>query len=87
MTVDFADVDGYFCAQDAPGFGGLSMVDFSYAWVSSRPGVSSVLVGPVTLEHLDHAVKAIVAPLAEDASARVDAAYRAWLGTDTHYSR
>ncbi|MFO0438668.1 MAG: hypothetical protein ACK5YD_09085, partial [Phenylobacterium sp.] len=26
--LSFDDVDGYFCAGDAPGFGGMSMVDY-----------------------------------------------------------
>jgi len=66
---------------------GMSLVDLAYAWVASRPGVDSVLVGPVTLDHLEHAVAAVSGAVSEDVAARIDTAYRAWLGTDTHYVR
>jgi acetyl-CoA C-acetyltransferase len=53
------DVDAYFCAGDAPGFGALSMADYlglSLAHVdSTETGGSSYLV------HVGHAVEAIAA--------------------------
>jgi acetyl-CoA C-acetyltransferase len=52
-----ADVDGYFCAGDAPGFGALSMADYlglKLAYVdSTETGGSSYLV------HVGHAATAI----------------------------
>jgi acetyl-CoA C-acetyltransferase len=54
-----ADVDGYFCAGDAPGLGGLSMVDYMGLRVrhidSTDTGGSSYLV------HVAHAAQAIAA--------------------------
>ena len=53
------DVDGYFCAGDAPGLGGLSMVDYLGLRVrhldSTETGGSSYLV------HVGHAAQAIAA--------------------------
>lgn len=53
------DVDGYFCAGDAPGMGGFSMVDYLNLKVrhidSTDTGGSSYLV------HVKHAVQAIAA--------------------------
>lgn len=54
-----ADVDGYFCAGDAPGFGPMSMVDYMGLKVrhvdSTETGGSSYLV------HVSHAAQAIAA--------------------------
>src|ERR1700754_4129629 len=53
------DVDGYFCAGDAPGLGPLSMVDYMNLKVrhvdSTETGGSSYLV------HVSHAAQAIAA--------------------------
>ena len=55
----FADVDGYFCAGDAPGMGALTMVDYLNLKVrhvdSTDTGGSSYLV------HVSHAAQAIAA--------------------------
>ena len=55
----FDDVDGYFCAGDAPGFGALSMADYmglSLSYLdSTETGGSSYLV------HVQHAAEAIAA--------------------------
>src|SRR5918992_2003927 len=54
-----ADVDGYFCAGDAPGLGGLSMADYMGLKVrhvdSTETGGSSYVV------HVGHAAEAIAA--------------------------
>jgi acetyl-CoA C-acetyltransferase len=54
-----ADVDGYFCAGDAPGLGGLSMVDYMGLKVrhidTTETGGSSYIV------HVGHAAEAIAA--------------------------
>jgi len=66
---------------------GRSLVDFSYAWVASRPDVDSILVGPATVEQLDQALEAVGRPLSGEALARIDELGRAWSGTDTAYVR
>ena len=43
------------------------------AWVQSRPGVSSTIIGARTLEHLDDNLKALDLPLTADQIARLDA--------------
>src|SRR3982751_392109 len=52
------DVDGYFCAGDAPGFGGMSMIDYMGLrnvrhMDSTETGGSSYIV------HVGHAAQAI----------------------------
>jgi aryl-alcohol dehydrogenase-like predicted oxidoreductase len=66
---------------------GLSMVDFSYAWLAKRPGVDSILVGPVTVDHLDSAIEAVTKKVSPEAVAKVDEAHVRYLGTDTNYVR
>ncbi len=57
--LSFADVDGYFCAGDAPGFGALSMSDYMGLKLkhmdSTETGGSSYIV------HAGHAAEAIAA--------------------------
>jgi len=65
----------------------MSLVDLAYAWVASRPGVSSILVGPVTVDHLDAAVAACGRTVSPEGLARIDAIHGAHAGTDTHYVR
>jgi len=57
--IDMADVDGYFCAGDAPGFGGMSMAEYlglelSYIDTTETGGSSY-------LGHVGHAAAAIAA--------------------------
>jgi acetyl-CoA C-acetyltransferase len=54
-----AEVDGYFCAGDAPGLGPLSMVD--YLGLSVRHFDSSDIGGASYLVHVAHAAQAIAA--------------------------
>jgi acetyl-CoA C-acetyltransferase len=57
--LDFADVDGYFCAGDAPGGGPLSMAEYlnlRLSWADSTE-----LGGCSYLAHIGHAAAAIAA--------------------------
>jgi len=54
-----ADVDAYFCAQDAPGFGGVSMA--GYLGLQTRYMDTSEHGGAAPLSHLGHAAEAITA--------------------------
>src|SRR5882724_3890429 len=54
-----ADVDGYFCAGDAPGLGPLSMVD--YMGLDVRHMDSSETGGSSYVLHVGHAAEAIAA--------------------------
>ncbi|TCT04995.1 thiolase domain-containing protein [Aquabacter spiritensis] len=53
------DVDGYFCAGDAPGLGPLSLVD--YMGLKVRHMDSTETGGTSYLMHVDHAAQAIAA--------------------------
>jgi acetyl-CoA C-acetyltransferase len=55
----FADVDGYFCAGDAPGFGPVSMAD--YLGLRCRYVDSTELGGSSYVAHVGHAATAIAA--------------------------
>ena len=54
-----ADVDGYFCARDAPGFGVLSMAD--YLGLRLRHYDSTESGGSSYIAHVGHAASAIAA--------------------------
>ena len=54
-----SDVDGYFCAGDAPGFGPLSMAD--YMGLKLRHLDSTETGGSSPLVHVSHAAQAIAA--------------------------
>jgi aryl-alcohol dehydrogenase-like predicted oxidoreductase len=66
---------------------GMSLVDLSYAWLAGAPGVSSILVGPGSIDHLDAAFAGVERALPQEARERVDAVHRAYLGTDASYVR
>jgi aryl-alcohol dehydrogenase-like predicted oxidoreductase len=66
---------------------GMTMVELAYAWVASRPGVDSILVGPASVEQLDAAIDAVARTLSSEALARIDELSREWSGTDTYYVR
>ncbi len=57
--LSFSDVDAYYCAGDAPGFGGLSMAD--YLGLSCRHIDSTETGGSSYLMHVQHAMAAIAA--------------------------
>ncbi|MBY4899180.1 thiolase domain-containing protein [Cupriavidus sp. AU9028] len=54
-----ADVDGYFCAGDAPGLGMVNMVD--YLGLNVRHVDSSEMGGSSYIAHVSHAAQAIAA--------------------------
>jgi aryl-alcohol dehydrogenase-like predicted oxidoreductase len=66
---------------------GLTLVQLAYAWVASRPGVDSMLVGPARVEQLDAAIDAVGLALSPETLKRIDDLWRAWSGTDTNYVR
>ena len=66
---------------------GMSLVTLSYAWLASRPGVDSILVGPGTVAHLDDAIEACSRRLDPAVLSRIDELYRAHQGTDAVYAR
>src|SRR5208282_1392547 len=53
------DVDGYFCAGDAPGFGAMSMAD--YMGLKLRHMDSTETGGSSYILHVGHAAEAIAA--------------------------
>lgn len=57
--LELRDVDGYFCAGDAPGLGGLSMAE--YMGLKLRYVDSTDTGGPSYITHINHAVRAITA--------------------------
>ncbi|MGQ0653087.1 MAG: thiolase domain-containing protein [Betaproteobacteria bacterium] len=57
--LDRKDVDGYFCAGDAPGLGGLSMLD--YLGLEVRHVDSTETGGSSYIIHVAHAAEAIAA--------------------------
>jgi aryl-alcohol dehydrogenase-like predicted oxidoreductase len=65
----------------------MSLLELSYGWLASAPGVDSVLLGPATVAQLEEGVRACALALTPEVRGRVDALYREWLGTDTYYVR
>lgn len=57
--LDIKDIDGYFCAGDAPGLGALTMVD--YLGLKVRHVDSTDTGGSAYLIHVSHAAQAIAA--------------------------
>lgn len=66
---------------------GVSLLALAYAWLATREGVDSVLVGPGSVEHLDAALGVWDTALSPELLARVDALHRDYLGTDARYAR
>jgi aryl-alcohol dehydrogenase-like predicted oxidoreductase len=66
---------------------GLTMVELAYAWVASRPGVDSILVGPGSLAHLEDALQSVEKSLDDELKKRIDVLYRSTLGTQSDYTR
>jgi acetyl-CoA C-acetyltransferase len=57
--LSLADVDGYFCAGDAPGLGMVNMVD--YLGLNVRHVDSTEMGGSSYIAHVSHAAQAIAA--------------------------
>jgi len=66
---------------------GMSLLDFAYAWLGGAPVVSSILLGPATVAHLDAALDALEKTVPPEIRSEVDAIHRAFQGTDTMYAR
>ena len=100
--LSFDDVDGYFCAGDAPGFGGMSMID--YLGLPSLRHVDSTETGGSSyILHVSHAAQAIAMgkctvalvtlagrPRSEPMRFRPnnghEAGFERWAGVSTHNS-
>jgi len=95
------DVDGYFCAGDAPGFGGMSMVD--YLGLNVRHVDSTETGGSSYILHVSHAAQAIAAgkcsialitlagrprsePFGRQLGNAPEAPFEGWVGQSTHNS-
>jgi aryl-alcohol dehydrogenase (NADP+) len=55
---------------------GVSNATLAYAWLLSRPGVTSPIVGASQVWQLEEAIKALDAVLTRDESATLEAPYR-----------
>ncbi|WP_375391655.1 thiolase domain-containing protein [uncultured Sphingomonas sp.] len=99
--LSLADVDGYFCAGDAPGFGGMSMTD--YMGLKVRHIDSSETGGSSYILHVNHAAQAIAAGHCSVALVTLagrprtepfrgfrmnapETAFEGWVGATTHNS-
>jgi len=95
------DVDGYFCAGDAPGFGGMSMID--YMGLNVRHVDSTETGGSSYILHVAHAAAAIAAgqcrvalitlagrprsePFRGGRPSAPESAFESWVGASTHNS-
>jgi acetyl-CoA C-acetyltransferase len=95
------DIDGYFCAGDAPGFGGMSMVD--YLGLDVRHVDSTETGGSSYILHVSHAAQAIAAgkcsvalitlagrprsePFGRQLGNAPEAPFEGWVGQSTHNS-
>ena len=65
--LSFADVDAYYCAGDAPGFGPISMAE--YLGLKCRTYDSTETGGSSYLVHVGHAAAALACPAAIAAAA------------------
>ncbi len=66
---------------------GLSLAALAYGWLRGQAGVDTVLVGPASLAHLEAALAAWTGDLPDAVRAQVDAAWKAFVGTDASYAR
>lgn len=80
----FHEVEAYRSVAEGAG---LSLTELSYAWLRSRPGVDSVIIGPGTVEHLDAALDAQSLVLDAAVCAKLDAIHQEHQGTDARYAR
>ncbi len=51
---------------------GVSLAEFAHAWLLSRPGIASVIVGPGSEDHLESALRSVDLELTPDELAAVD---------------
>jgi aryl-alcohol dehydrogenase-like predicted oxidoreductase len=66
---------------------GMTLLELVYAWLASRPGVDSILVGPADVSQLDAAFHACSRDIPEEAVKRLDDCHYAFTGTDAKYAR
>ncbi len=66
---------------------GMSLLDLAYAWLATRAGVDSILVGPASIGHLDAAIAACQKKVSREGCAKIDDFHRAFQGTDATYMR
>jgi aryl-alcohol dehydrogenase-like predicted oxidoreductase len=66
---------------------GMSLVELSYAWLAGQDHVDSILVGPASIAHLDAAIDGCEKRVSPEGRKRIDAIWRAHLGTESSYVR
>jgi aryl-alcohol dehydrogenase-like predicted oxidoreductase len=66
----FAVIEGVEEMAEAKG---VPMSQFALAWVVGRPGVSSAIIGPRTLEHLEDNLSALEVEITEEEQEKIDA--------------
>jgi aryl-alcohol dehydrogenase-like predicted oxidoreductase len=66
---------------------GTDLVGLAYAWIASRSGVDSILVGPADVAQLDAAIEGSKRTLSAAALANIDDLSYAFAGTDAKYAR
>ena len=65
----------------------MDLVTLSYAWVSGRTGVDSILIGPVSVDHLDAAVRGCRESISDEMRKKIDEVHYAYVGSDATYAR
>ncbi len=66
---------------------GISLADLAYAWIASRPGVDSILIGAASVQQLDQAFDALQKTVSPDTAKKIDALSHELAGTDATYTR
>jgi len=66
---------------------GLELAGLAYAWVASRVGVDSILVGPGDVTQLDAAIDGCGRKLSPATLAKIDDLSYSFAGTDAKYAR
>ena len=59
----------------------------AYAWLSQRPGVDSILLGPASVAQLDAGLQGCSTALPRELAARIDSIHFDHLGTEVSYAR
>ncbi len=66
---------------------GLSTATLAYRFLRDRTGVDGVVLGPSTVEHLDHGIDALGEALDSETRTTIEKMHFAWMGTDARYAR
>jgi aryl-alcohol dehydrogenase-like predicted oxidoreductase len=66
---------------------GVDLVTLAYAWLGTRSGVDSILIGPASVEHFEHALQARDVRLDSETLQRLDTLYLQHQGSDARYAR